>query len=50
MKRVLCKQHYFGKVADDPQGKRALAEWMRVKDYLLAGLEPPPDCDEDLIT
>jgi integrase len=39
-KKVKGKQHYFGKVADDPQGVSALEEWLRVKDDLLAGREP----------
>ena len=38
-KKVLCKRYYFGRW-DDPDG--ALAEWLRVKDYLLAGKSPPP--------
>lgn len=41
-KTVLGKHHYFGKVADDPQGKEALKLWLYEKDWLLAGLEPPP--------
>jgi len=41
-KKVRGKHHYFGKVADDPDGQKALAEWLRVKDFLLAGKEPPP--------
>lgn len=41
-KTVLGKHHYFGKVADDPQGKEALKLWLYKKDWLLAGLEPPP--------
>lgn len=45
-KTVLGKHFYFGKVADDPDGKAALTEWLRVKDYRLAGLEPPaPDSE-----
>ena len=40
-KTVLGKHHYFGKVADDPQGKEALKLWLWRKDWLLAGLEPP---------
>jgi integrase len=40
-KTVLKKHHYFGKIADDPQGKEALKRWLFKKDYLLAGLEPP---------
>ena len=41
-KTVLGKHHYFGKVADDPQGKEALKLWLYEKDWLLAGLDPPP--------
>ena len=41
-KTVLGKHHYFGKVADDPKGKEALKLWLYEKDWLLAGLEPPP--------
>lgn len=48
-KTVLGKHFYFGKVADDPQGKKALAEWLRVKDWRLAGLEPPAG-EDDLIS
>ncbi len=48
-KTVLGKHRYFGKVADDPQGKAALKLWLRQKDYLLAGLEPPAG-EEDAIS
>jgi integrase len=41
-KTVLGKHHYFGSVANDPQGKEALKLWLYRKDWLLAGLEPPP--------
>jgi integrase len=41
-KTVLGKHHYFGKVDNDPQGKEALKLWLYEKDWLLAGLEPPP--------
>lgn len=41
-KKVRGKFWYFGKVANDPDGKRALAEWLRVKDDLLAGRPPRP--------
>ncbi|MCY2990911.1 MAG: tyrosine-type recombinase/integrase [Planctomycetota bacterium] len=41
-KKVKQKLRYFGKVADDPKGEKALAEWLRVKDDLLAGREPRP--------
>ena len=39
-KKVLGKFHYFGKVADDPQGQRALDLWLAQKDDLLAGRHP----------
>jgi len=34
------KLHYFGKIADDPDGQLALAKWLKDKDALLAGLTP----------
>ncbi|MBI3465682.1 MAG: integrase, partial [Planctomycetes bacterium] len=39
-KKVLGRQRYFGRVADDPTGEAALALWMQQKDDLLAGREP----------
>ncbi len=42
-KKVRGKFHYFGPW-DDPDG--ALDEWLRVKDYLLAGKTPPPADDQ----
>jgi integrase len=41
-KKVLGVVRYFGKI-DDPQA--ALEEWLRVKDYLLAGRTPPANID-----
>ncbi len=38
-KKIRGKFHFFGPWRD-PEG--ALAEWLRVKDHLLAGREPPP--------
>ena len=39
-----CKKsgrlYYFGKVADDPKGKQALAKWLDQKDACLAGRVP----------
>jgi integrase len=39
-KKVRGKTEYFGKVADDPQGKAALEKWLDAKDDLLAGRRP----------
>jgi integrase len=39
-KKVRGKFEYFGKIADDPQGKLALASWTAQKDDLLAGRKP----------
>ena len=39
-KKVKGKFHYFGKVADDPDGKAALNSWLEQKDDLLAGRTP----------
>jgi integrase len=39
-KKVRGRLRYFGKVADDPKGQRALELWNEQKDYLLAGREP----------
>ena len=30
-KKVRGKFHYFGKVADDPKGQRALEQWLEVQ-------------------
>lgn len=38
-KKIRGKFHFFGPWRD-PEG--AVAEWLRVKDHLLAGREPPP--------
>jgi integrase len=40
-KKVLGKLRYFGKVADDPDGEKAVALWLAQKDDLLAGRAPP---------
>lgn len=40
-KRVKGKLHYFPGTADE-----ALSEWLRTKDYLLAGKTPPPKDDQ----
>ena len=42
-KRILGRTYYFGPV-DDPDA--ALVRWLREKDYLLAGEEPPDETDE----
>jgi integrase len=39
-KKVKGKLHYFGKVADDPDGTTALTTWLDQKDDLLAGRKP----------
>ncbi|MBM4128198.1 MAG: integrase [Nitrospira sp.] len=44
-KKVRGKVHYFGKVADDPNGTAALEEWLRIKDDLLAGRAPRPNTE-----
>jgi Integrase len=36
---------YLGSVAKDPKGEAALALWLKVKDYWIAGREPPADLD-----
>src|SRR5688572_3993705 len=45
-KKVRGVVYYFGKVADDPKGTAALAEWLRVRDDRLAGREPRIKTDE----
>ena len=39
-KKVRGKFACFGKVADDPHGKAAIALWLNQKDELLAGRTP----------
>ena len=39
-KKVRGKMSYFGKIADDPQGEKALNLWLDQKDELLAGRTP----------
>ena len=41
-KKVRGRFHYFGKVADDPDGQKALELWLAQKDDLLAGRKPRP--------
>ncbi len=40
-KKIRNKLHYFGKIADDPDGQKALNLWLDQKDHLLAGRVPP---------
>lgn len=49
-KTVLGKHKYFGKVADDPSGQKALKRWLAEKEWLLAGLEPPIEDGSGVIT
>jgi integrase len=44
-KQVRGKRHYFGPVAGDEDGQKALAKWLREKDELLAGRKPRPADD-----
>ena len=39
-KKIRGKAHYFGKVADDPDGEKALERFLDEKDDLLAGRTP----------
>ena len=48
-KKVRKKLEYFGKVETDPKGQRAIEEWLRVKDALIAG-RPRPSSDSDGVT
>jgi hypothetical protein len=41
-KKVRGKTLFFGTATTDPNGAAALKEWLRTKDYLLAGRVPPP--------
>ncbi len=44
-KKVRGKLHYFGKVADDSKGEKALDRWLEQKDDLLAGRTPRVKAD-----
>jgi integrase len=44
-KKIKGRFHYFGKVADDPKGEKALTLWNEQKDELLAGRTPRPKAD-----
>jgi integrase len=39
-KRIKNKLHYFGKIADDPDGAEALERYLATKDDLIAGRKP----------
>jgi hypothetical protein len=39
-KKVKGKHHYFGRIAEDPDGQQALALWLEQRDELLAGRVP----------
>ncbi|MGO9112014.1 MAG: tyrosine-type recombinase/integrase [Thermoguttaceae bacterium] len=39
-KKVRQKLRYFGKIADDPDGEKAIALWLEQKDDLIAGRTP----------
>ncbi len=49
-KTVLGKHKYFGRVDDDPKGQKALKRWLREKEWLLAGLEPPTEDSDGVVT
>jgi integrase len=36
-KQIKSKRHYFGKIAEDPKGERAIRFWLDQKDAILAG-------------
>ena len=48
-KKVPGRVHYFGRVADDPKGTKALGDWLEQKDDLLAGREPRPKESDALV-
>jgi hypothetical protein len=41
-RKIKQRFHYFGKIADDPDGQRALDLWLQPKDDLLTGRTPRP--------
>ncbi len=45
-KKVKGRQVYFGKIADDPKGARALKLWLQQRDDLMAGRSPKAKADE----
>lgn len=42
-KKVRGTLHYFGTTGEDPKGEKAIEEWLRLKDCLLAGGPRPPE-------
>ena len=44
-KKIRGMFHYFGKVANDPKGEKALDQWLEQKDDLLAGRTPRVKAD-----
>lgn len=45
-KKVRQRFVYFGKIADDPDGKKALNMWLTQRDDLLAGRQPRMPTEE----
>ncbi len=45
-KKVRGKLHYFGRIESDPDGQKALEQWLNQKDDLLAGRTPRVPGDE----
>lgn len=41
-KKVRGNREFFGSTLKDPKGEAAIEEWLRVKDFLLAGKPRPP--------
>lgn len=39
-RKIDGRSHYFGKIADDPEGEAGLLAWLDQKDDLLAGRLP----------
>ena len=42
-KKIRGKVHYFGKVADDPKGERAIEIWLDQKDATIRSSRAPSD-------
>jgi integrase len=49
-KKVRQKLHYFGKVAEDPKGEKALDLWLEQRDDLLAGRTPHAASDDLVVS